>query len=150
LHFNRMVTFNLNHMKPLILVTIFALSALAQAPANPPAAPPANPPVVAPANPPATTPANPPTPPAATPKPAAPISPETVVATIDGKAWTKAEFDALVRNLPPDPQRNYRANKQAWLDQFALMSRLAMMAKGALQAAAGIQHSAVPGAVLRR
>lgn len=119
----------MNHMKPLILVTIFALSALAQAPANPPAAPPANPPVVAPANPPATTPANPPTPPAATPKPAAPISPETVVATIDGKAWTKAEFDALVRNLPPDPQRNYRANKQAWLDQFALMSRLAMMAK---------------------
>jgi len=124
-----MVTFNLNHMKPLILFTIFALSALAQAPANPPAAPPANPPVAAPATPPATTPANPPAPPAAAPKPAVVIPPDTVVATIEGKAWTKAEFDAMVRNLPPDPQRNFRANKEGWLQQFALMSRLAMLAK---------------------
>lgn len=113
-------------MKPLILLTICTLSALAQAPANPPAAPPDNPPATAPA----TAPANPGTAPtAAAPKTPVTIPPETVVATIEGKAWTKAEFDALIRNLPPDPQRNYRANKQAWLDQFALMNRLAMLAK---------------------
>ena len=61
--------------------------------------------------------------------PAANISPETVVVTIDGKAYTKAEFDAIVRNLPPDPMRNYRANPQGWLDQFALMNHLAKLAK---------------------
>jgi hypothetical protein len=116
-------------MKPLILLTICAFSALAQAPANPPAAPPANPPATAPANPPASAPANPATPPAAAPAPAAPIPPETVVVTIEGKAWTKAEFEALIRNLPPGPQANYKVNKQAWLNQFALMNRLATLAK---------------------
>lgn len=35
----------------------------------------------------------------------------------------------MIRNLPPGPQTNYRRDKQAWLNQFALMSRLATMAK---------------------
>ncbi|MGD0577722.1 MAG: peptidylprolyl isomerase [Bryobacteraceae bacterium] len=121
-------------MKPLILLTLCTLSALAQAPANPPAAPPANPPVVAPGNPSAPAPdkpaAQPPAAPAVSaPKPAVNIPPETIVATIEGKAWTRAEFDALLRNLPPDSQRNFKANKEGWLDQFALMNRLAKLAK---------------------
>ena len=108
-------------MKPLILLTICALSALAQAPANPP--------VGAPVNPSAPAPASSAPPVVAAPKPAVTIASETVVATIEGKAWTKAEFDAMIRNLPPGPQNNFKANKLGWLDQFALMNRLATMAK---------------------
>ena len=108
-------------MKPLILLTICALSALAQAPANPP--------VGAPVNPSAPAPASSAPPVVAAPKPAVTVASETVVATIEGKAWTKAEFDAMIRNLPPGPQNNFKANKLGWLDQFALMNRLATMAK---------------------
>jgi hypothetical protein len=116
-------------MKPLLVLTICGLSALAQAPATPPAAPPPNPPVAAPANPPSPAPANPAAHPPALLKPEPVIPPDTIVATIEGKAWTKNDFDAMIRNLPPGPQSNYRMNKQGWLDQFALMNHLATLAK---------------------
>ncbi|MGO9240588.1 MAG: peptidylprolyl isomerase [Bryobacteraceae bacterium] len=116
-------------MKPLLILTIFTVSALAQAPASPPPAPPAQPPVAAPGNPPAPAPATPAAQPLAMSPTAAAIPPDTVVATIEGKAWTKSDFDALIRNLPPGPQTNYRRDRQAWLNQYALMTRLATLAK---------------------
>lgn len=56
-------------------------------------------------------------------------APDPVVVTIDGKEWTKSEFNTLIGNLPPDLKKNYDANKQVWLDQYALMTRLANEAR---------------------
>jgi hypothetical protein len=54
---------------------------------------------------------------------------DSVVATIDGKDWTKSEFDALVRTMQPDLRQAFEGNKRAWLDQYALMNHLAELAK---------------------
>ena len=54
---------------------------------------------------------------------------DPVVATIDGHAWKRSEFDAMARNLAPEIVTGYNANKAAWLEQFALMTRLAAIAK---------------------
>ena len=60
---------------------------------------------------------------------AAQTAPDPVVVTIDGKQWTKSAFSALLRGLPPELKLGYDGNKQNWLDQYALMTRLAETAK---------------------
>src|ERR1035437_3774247 len=56
-------------------------------------------------------------------------APDPVVVTIDGKDWTQSAFSALVRGLRGDIKKGYEANKRVWLDQYALMTRLAEYAK---------------------
>jgi hypothetical protein len=56
-------------------------------------------------------------------------APDPVVVTIDGKDFTQSAFNALLRGLPPDLKRSYGMDKKAWLDQYALMTRLAEYAK---------------------
>ena len=56
-------------------------------------------------------------------------APDPVVATIDGKDWTKSAFDALIRTLPPKLKQSYDHDKAGWLQQYALMTRLAALAK---------------------
>lgn len=55
--------------------------------------------------------------------------PDPVVITIDGKEWTQSAFKAVIDGLPPELRKNYEANKKAWLDQYALMTRLAKQAR---------------------
>jgi len=56
-------------------------------------------------------------------------APDPVIVVIDGHAWTRNNFDAMVRALPPELQQGYMANKKMWLEQYALMTRLAESAK---------------------
>ncbi len=60
---------------------------------------------------------------------AAQTVPDPVVVTIEGKDWTQTEFVKLISSLPPQVKRGYDSDKQGWLDQFALMTRLAAIAK---------------------
>lgn len=82
-----MVTFDLNPMKSLILLTLCSLALSAQP------------------------------------------APDPVVVTIDGKSWTQSEFSSLLSALPQKLRQSYDNNKKAWLDQYALMVRLAEYAK---------------------
>ncbi|MFZ5927891.1 MAG: peptidylprolyl isomerase [Acidobacteriota bacterium] len=54
---------------------------------------------------------------------------DPVVVVLDGKEWRKNELEAAVRALPPDVARNFFANKEAFLKQYALVTRLAQMAE---------------------
>lgn len=63
--------------------------------------------------------------PADKPKPAG----DPVVVVMEGKEWKKSELEMLVRSLPPAVFKNYYTNKRAFLQQFALMTRLAHMAE---------------------
>jgi len=70
---------------------------------------------------------------AATP-PAAPpdLPPDTVVATFgDGHKLTAGEIDAYLKGLPPNQQRSALRDRRAFVEQFALMHRLAEMAEQA-------------------
>ncbi len=60
---------------------------------------------------------------------AAQTATDPVVVTIDGKDWTQSALKAVIDGLPPELRKNYDANKKAWLDQYALMNRLAKQAK---------------------
>lgn len=63
--------------------------------------------------------------PAQTPPPAD----DPVVVVLEGKEWRKSELEAMVRALPPEVARNFFANKEAFLKQYALVMRLARMAE---------------------
>jgi len=94
-----------------ILSFAFALAAGAQTPATSPQAPPAAPPAAAPA------PAHP--------------SPETVIATIDGRNLTYSEVEKYVRSLPPQMQQQALRNRTQFIQQYALLLRLSEMAEKA-------------------
>ncbi len=54
---------------------------------------------------------------------------DPVVAVIEGQPWKKSELERLVRVLPANAQRNYYADKRAFLRTFAVMTKLAKMAE---------------------
>lgn len=56
---------------------------------------------------------------------------DPVVVVLEGKEWRKKELEAMARALPPDVSRNFFANKEAFLKQYALVLRLAKMAEEA-------------------
>ncbi len=62
--------------------------------------------------------------------PSTPITPDTVVATVDGKKLTAAEVDKLVANLPSQFQQNARTQPQM-LGQLFLYQKLAADAEKA-------------------
>ena len=66
--------------------------------------------------------------PPAAPAPAASDA-DPVVAVIEGQPWKKSELERLVRVLPANAQRNYYADKRAFLRTFAVMTKLAKMAE---------------------
>ena len=57
-----------------------------------------------------------------------PLRPDTVIATVNGKKLTYGEFETLVRSLPQQMQQNAMQNKKAFVNQFALMQKLADIA----------------------
>jgi peptidyl-prolyl cis-trans isomerase C len=65
------------------------------------------------------------TPPAAEPKP----SPETVVATIDGKKVTYGELEKFMQGLPAQTRQAAMRNRKQFVQQFALMQRLSELAE---------------------
>jgi len=69
-----------------------------------------------------------PPPAAATPPP--PVSPDTVVAEVNGKKYTAGELDKLIAKLPPQYQPQVRSQPQM-LSQVFLMQRLAADAEKA-------------------
>jgi len=105
---------------PFLLSTLLYVQAAsqAQAPVN---VTPGTPAVKAPAD------AAPP-PAAATPPP--PVSPDTVVAEVNGKKYTAGELDKLIAMLPPQYQQVARSQPQM-LSQVFLMQRLAADAEKA-------------------
>ncbi len=108
---------------PMCLVTLVAAGLWAQAPGSSPtpkAQRPAGPPAAAPK---AQRPAGPP---AAS---QAPVGPETVVATLDGKPVTAAEIQALFRNAEPQVLQNAMKDPHGFLRQYAMMRRLSEQAE---------------------
>jgi hypothetical protein len=67
-------------------------------------------------------------PPAATPPP--PVSPDTVVAEVDGKRITAAEMDKIIATFPPNNQQILRTRPQV-LGQVFMLQRLAADAEKA-------------------
>jgi peptidyl-prolyl cis-trans isomerase C len=65
------------------------------------------------------------TPPAAGQNP----SPETVIATIDGKNLTYGELERYMRGMPPQVQQNAARNRKQFIQQFALMQRLSALSE---------------------
>src|SRR5258708_5786740 len=59
------------------------------------------------------------------------ITPETVVAGIDGKPVTAGELTAILRANPAEAQKNFLKNGKAFVEQLALMRKLAAMAEKA-------------------
>ena len=57
-----------------------------------------------------------------------PPRPDTVIATVNGKKLTYGEFETLVRSLPQQMQQNAQQNRKAFVNQFALMQKLADIA----------------------
>lgn len=58
-----------------------------------------------------------------------PAEDDPVVVVLDGKEWRKKELEEMIRALPPEVARNFFANKEAFLKQYALVTRLARMAE---------------------
>jgi hypothetical protein len=58
-----------------------------------------------------------------------PPRPDTVIATINGKKLTYGEFQTMVRSLPQQMQQNAMQNRKAFVNQFALMRKLADIAE---------------------
>src|SRR4051794_14476520 len=55
---------------------------------------------------------------------------ETVIATFDdGATMTMGEFKRIYAVLPPENQKQAMANRQGFLEQWALMRKLAKMAQ---------------------
>lgn len=59
----------------------------------------------------------------------APADADPVVAVIEGQPWKKSELERLVRVLPAGAQRNFYADKRAFLRTFAVMTKLARLAE---------------------
>ena len=58
-----------------------------------------------------------------------PLRPDTVIATVNGNKMTYGEFDSLVRSLPQQMQQSAMQNRKAFVNQFALMRKLAEIAE---------------------
>jgi parvulin-like peptidyl-prolyl isomerase len=54
---------------------------------------------------------------------------DPVVVVLDGKEWRKNELESMIRSLPPDVARNFFLNKEAFLKQYGLVTRLAQLAE---------------------
>jgi peptidyl-prolyl cis-trans isomerase C len=67
---------------------------------------------------------------AATP-PAAVITPDTVVATVEGKKFTAGDVRKLVAALPPQNQQHFAADPKEFLRQWVLLGKVANMAEKA-------------------
>ncbi len=61
--------------------------------------------------------------------PAAAITPDTVVATIDGKKFTAREVSKLVGALPPQNQQHFANDPKEFLRQRVLLEKLSAMAE---------------------
>lgn len=57
------------------------------------------------------------------------ITPETVVATINGRKITAADVDRILLGAPGSLQQNLRENRKLFIDNYALVSTLAAMAE---------------------
>jgi peptidyl-prolyl cis-trans isomerase C len=60
--------------------------------------------------------------------PASAMPPDTVVARIDGKPITAAELMMFLQANPPEAQKNFMQNGQAFIERLALVRKLADMA----------------------
>jgi peptidyl-prolyl cis-trans isomerase C len=56
-------------------------------------------------------------------------SPDTVIATIDGKKLTYGELERYMRGMPAQVQQNAMRNRKQFIQQFALMQRLSELAE---------------------
>jgi peptidyl-prolyl cis-trans isomerase C len=56
-------------------------------------------------------------------------SPETVIATIDGKKLTYGELEGYMRGMPTQVQQNAMRNRKQFIQQLALMQRLSELAE---------------------
>ena len=61
----------------------------------------------------------------------APMTPETVVARVDGKPITAGELMMVLQMSPPEAQKNLLKDGKAFVEQFALLKKLAEMAEKA-------------------
>ena len=67
--------------------------------------------------------------PTAPPLPTTPaLPPDTVLATVEGRALTYGELEKYLRVLPPAMQQNAMRNRRQFVEQFFLMQRLSGMA----------------------
>jgi peptidyl-prolyl cis-trans isomerase C len=71
----------------------------------------------------------PPAAPAATPVPAAPITPDTVIVTVEGKSYTAKQIDEMMKALPPQAKTMIDRNPQAGLTQLFILDSLSALAK---------------------
>jgi hypothetical protein len=101
-------------MRTLLLSTVFVAIVCAQ---NPSATPPSPPTPAAPAA--SSTPATPP----------AIITPDTIVAEVDGKKYTAGEVDTLLKIFPPQMQRQVRADLSRAVTYALTMRYLASQAE---------------------
>jgi peptidyl-prolyl cis-trans isomerase C len=62
---------------------------------------------------------------------AAPIPPDTVVATLEGRKFTYGDFERFLRSLPPQAQQAFQRDRKSLLQQIALMMRLSSEAEKA-------------------
>jgi len=60
--------------------------------------------------------------------PAAPAADDPVVAVVDGRPWKKSELERLASAFPPPVAQNFYRDKRAFLQTFAVMSKLASLA----------------------
>ena len=72
------------------------------------------------------------------------VSPETVVATINGRKITAGEVDRILLGAPGALQQNLRENRKLFIDIYALVSTLAAMAEASVPARASISASSQP------
>ncbi len=56
-------------------------------------------------------------------------SPETVIATIEGKKLTYGELERYMRGMPAQVQQNAMRNRKQFIQQFALLQRLSDLAE---------------------
>lgn len=111
-------------MKFKILFCCALLSALSVSAQAPPAPSPAKPPAAKPMQPPAQT------PPAAAPAKPVEVGPEEVVMTVGDIKLTRAQFEALLRNVPPQfQQAANQMGKKQFAQQYAMMLGLAKTAE---------------------
>src|SRR5712691_715116 len=61
----------------------------------------------------------------------APLTPETVVAVVDGKPVTAGELMMVIRMSPPEAQKNLLKDGKTFVEQFGLIRKLAEMAEKA-------------------
>jgi parvulin-like peptidyl-prolyl isomerase len=54
---------------------------------------------------------------------------DPVVAVVEGQIWKKSEVERFARSLPAAVQRNFYADKRAFLRTFAVMTKLAKLAE---------------------